>query len=56
MSLHGVAKILGDNVKTVERHYLPFVQELENAHIEENSKILAAVKPKETGNVVAFAR
>jgi integrase len=56
MSLHGVATILGDNVKTVERHYLPFVQELENAHIEENSKILDAVKPKPTGEVVAFVR
>jgi len=58
MSLHGVAKILGDTVKTVERHYLPFVQELEKAHIEENAAILAAVKtdtPK-TGKVVAFAR
>src|SRR5712691_5346983 len=37
MSLHGVAKILGDTIKTVERHYLPFVQELEKAHIEENA-------------------
>jgi len=54
MSLHGVAKILGDTVKTVEKHYLPFVQELEKAHIEENSKILDAAKPKETGKVLAF--
>jgi hypothetical protein len=35
---------------------LPFVKELEEAHIEENSKILDAAKPKKEGNVVAFAR
>ncbi len=56
MSLHGVAKILGDNVKTVEKHYLPFVKELEDAHIEENAKILDAIRPRGEGNVVTFAR
>ena len=42
MSLMGVARILGDTVQMVEKHYLPFVKELEEAHIEENEAILAA--------------
>ena len=39
MSLHSVAKILGDTIKTVEDHYLPFVKELEDAVIDETKAI-----------------
>ncbi len=61
MSLHGVAKILGhSNPMITARHYLPFVTELEKAHISENAAILAADKAKtdaaKTGKVLAFAR
>lgn len=57
MLLSNVARVLGDNAKTVERHYLPFCQELENAHIEENARILHAAKAKpKAGEVLAFAR
>jgi site-specific recombinase XerD len=57
MSLHGVAKILGHSDPTITaKHYLPFVKEMETAHIAENKGILDAIKPKAVGNVVAFAR
>jgi integrase len=55
MSLYGVAKILGHSNPTITaKHYLPFVTELEKAHISENEGILAAAKPKSSGNVLKF--
>jgi len=57
MSLHGVSKIMGHSNPTITaKHYLPFVKEMETAHIAENRGILDATKPKQTGKVVAFAR
>jgi integrase len=45
MTLHGVSKILGHSNPTITgRHYLPFVKELENAHLTENDAILEAAK------------
>jgi len=57
MGVHGVAKILGDNVGTVEKHYLPFVAELEKAHIAENDEILkeAAAKSATPARVLNIA-
>jgi integrase len=52
-SLHGLAKILGhSNPMITAKHYLPFVTELENAHIAEIRGVLAAAKPKATGSKV----
>ncbi len=31
-SPYDVAKLLGDTAETVEKHYAPFVKELESAH------------------------
>jgi len=57
MSLHGVSKIMGHSNPTITaKHYLPFVKEMETAHIAENQGILDATRPKEPGKVVAFAR
>ena len=59
MSLYGVSKIMGHSNPTITaKHYLPFVQEMEAAHLAENRSILEALKPKhtDTGNVIAFAR
>ena len=47
MGVYGVAKILGHSDPTITaKAYLPFVKELEQAHIAENKEILAAAKPK----------
>jgi integrase len=55
MSLHGVSKVMGHSNPTITaRHYLPFVKELETAHIAENKEVLAAAKPKASGNVRAI--
>lgn len=55
MGLHGVAKILGhSNPLITSKSYLPFVKELETAHIAENRAVLEAAKPKETGKVRAI--
>ena len=42
LGIHEVAKVLGDTVAMVEAHYLPFVKELEDAHIQKTKAILAA--------------
>ena len=42
LGVHEVAKVLGDTVAMVEKHYLPFVKELEDAHIQKTKAILAA--------------
>jgi integrase len=53
MSLYGVAKILGHSNPTITaRAYLPFVKELEKAHIAENEEVLVAARPKDTSKVV----
>jgi len=47
MSIYGVSKVLGHSNPTITaKHYLPFVAELEKAHIHENKLILAADKRK----------
>jgi integrase len=54
MGLHGVSKILGHSNATITaKTYLPFVTELETAHIAENAAIIDAVKPKAAGRKVA---
>ena len=56
MSLHGVAKILGHANPTITaKHYLPFVTELEKAHIAENNEILKAANPKAPARVLNIA-
>jgi integrase len=46
-SLHAVAKMLGHlSVKTTEKSYLPWILELEQAHIAEGRKVLEAGMPK----------
>jgi hypothetical protein len=53
--LHGVAKILGhSNPIITAKHYLPFVKELEEAHIAENRDVLKNAKPKASGKVRAI--
>jgi hypothetical protein len=37
-----VAKMLGDTVAMVERHYLPYIEELKDAHVATNKRILEA--------------
>jgi len=55
MSLYGVAKILGHSNPTITaKHYLPFVKEMETAHIAENKEVLAAAKPRSAGTVLKF--
>jgi site-specific recombinase XerD len=55
MSLYGVSKILGHSSPLITaRCYLPFVKELETAHIAENAAVLEAAKPKATGKVRAI--
>jgi integrase len=58
--LHVVSKMLGHaKTTTTERAYLPWVKELEEAHIAEARRTLAAAaKPKQskTKNVVSIAR
>ena len=56
MGLHGVAKILGHaNPMITAKHYLPFVSELEKAHIAEARAVLAAAKPKAQARVLNIA-
>jgi integrase len=56
MSLHGVSKILGHSNPTITaRHYLPFVTELEKAHIAENEEVLKTAKPRQSREVVAIS-
>jgi integrase len=54
--LHTVAKMLGHSkTTTTERSYLPWVKELEEAHIADARKSLAQMpKPKDMNNVVAI--
>jgi integrase len=53
MSLYGVSKVLGHTNPTITaRAYLPFVKELEKAHIAENESVLAAAQPKRQGSKV----
>jgi integrase len=53
MSLYGVSKVLGHTNPTITaRAYLPFVKELEKAHIAENESVLAAAQPKQQGSKV----
>jgi len=55
MGLHGVSKILGHTNATITaRTYLPFVTELEKAHIAENAAIVDQVKPKTAGRKIAI--
>ena len=35
-------KVLGDTVATVERQYLPYIEELKDAHVATNKRILEA--------------
>jgi integrase len=54
-SLHEVAKMLGhSNTATTERSYLPWVKELEVAHIAHVRTILEHAAPKAHGKVVAI--
>jgi integrase len=47
--LHAVAKMLGHaNTRITEKAYLPWVQELEDAHIAEMRRVLDAAAPKAT--------
>jgi len=58
-SLHAVSKMLGHlSVKTTEKSYLPWILELEQAHIVEGRKVLAAglPKPAATGRKVLRIR
>jgi integrase len=53
VKLHGVSKILGHSNPTITaRAYLPFVKELETAHIDEVQQVLKAAKPKQSGRRV----
>jgi len=57
MSLYGVAKILGHSNPTITaRAYLPFVKELEKAHIAENEEVLVAARPKTSSRVLRINR
>jgi integrase len=40
--IQDVAKMLGDTVAMVERHYLPYIEELKDAHVATNKRILEA--------------
>jgi site-specific recombinase XerD len=40
--IQDVAKMLGDTVAMVERHYLPYIEELQDAHVATNKRILEA--------------
>jgi integrase len=40
--IQDVAKMLGDTVAMVERHYLPYIEELKDAHVATNKRILKA--------------
>ena len=40
--IQDVAKMLGDSVAMVERHYLPYIEELKDAHVATNKRILEA--------------
>jgi site-specific recombinase XerD len=54
-SLHEVAQMLGhSNTATTERSYLPWVKELEVAHIAHVRTILEHAAPKADGKVVAI--
>jgi integrase len=54
-SLHELAKMLGhSNTATTEKSYLPWVKELEAAHIAHARTILEHAAPKASGNVVAI--
>ena len=54
-SLHEVAKMLGhSNTATTEKSYLPWVKELETAHIAHAREILKQAAPKDGGKVVAI--
>jgi integrase len=53
VKLHGVSKILGHSNPTITaRAYLPFVKELETAHIDEVQQVLEAAKPRQAGRKV----
>jgi integrase len=53
--LYSVAKALGHSNPTITaKHYLPFVAELEQAHIAEFKQVMEAAKPKVTGKVRAI--
>jgi hypothetical protein len=40
--IQDVAKMLGDTVAMVERHYLSYIEELKDAHVATNKRILEA--------------
>lgn len=53
VKLHGVSKILGHSNPTITaRAYLPFVKELETAHIDEVQEVLAAAESRQAGQKV----
>jgi integrase len=40
--IRDVAKVLGDTVALVERHYLPYIEELKDARVATNKRVLEA--------------
>jgi len=44
LDIYNIAMILGDDVRMVEQHYLPFVKSIEETHIAKNAAILKYLK------------